>query len=202
MSELNEITIRPAVKSECRTLAELYRISSDGVAEYIWTKIAKPGEEILDVGQRRYEQEDSVFSYRNCSMVDWKGKTAGMIIAFPMEIDGEYVESDPVLVPYSKLEESSSYYICGMAVFPEYRGRGIGTQLLMLAEKHSYERGLQKLSLIVFEQNEGAKRLYERSGFYEKAHEPVVPHRLIHFDGRAVLMVKDLADTQSDDLGR
>ena len=202
MSELNEFTIRPAVKSECRTIAELYRISSDGVAEYIWTKMAKPGEDVLDVGQRRYEQEDSVFSYRNCSMVDRKGKTAGMIIAFPMEIDDEYAESDPVLVPYSKLEEPASYYICGMAVFPEYRGRGIGTRLLMLAEKRACEHGLQKLSLIVFEQNEGAKRLYERSGYYEKAHEPIVPHRLIHFDGRAVLMVKDLADTRSDDLRR
>jgi ribosomal protein S18 acetylase RimI-like enzyme len=177
MSELNEFTIRPAVKSECRTIAELYRISSDGVAEYIWTKFAEPGEDLLDVGQRRYEQEDSVFSYRNCSMVDRKGKTAGMIIAFP---------------------EPASYYICGMAVFPEYRGRGIGTQLLTLAEKHAHGHGLSKLSLIVFEQNEGAKRLYERSGFYEKAHEPVVPHRLIHFDGRAVLMVKDLPDTPSD----
>ncbi len=202
MSELSEFTIRPAVKSECRTIAELYRISSDGVAEYIWTKLAEPGEDLLDVGQRRYEQEDSVFSYRNCSMVDRKGKIAGMIIAFPTVIDDEYVESDPVLVPYSKLEEPASYYICGMAVFPEYRGRGIGTQLLTLAEQHAHGHGLSKLSLIVFEQNEGAKRLYERSGFYQKAHEPVVPHRLIHFDGRAVLMVKDLADTQSDDLGR
>jgi len=198
MSELNDFTFRPAVKSECRTIAELYRISSDGVAEYIWTKIAKHGEDVIDVGQWRYEQEDSVFSYRNCSMVDWKGKTAGMIIAFPMEIDDEYVESDPVLVPYSKLEEPASYYICGMAVFPEYRGRGIGTQLLMLAEKHAHGHGLPKLSLIVFEQNEGAKRLYERRGYYEKAHEPVVPHRLIHFDGRVVLMVKDLPDTPSE----
>ncbi len=76
MSELNEFTIRPAVKSECRTIAELYRISSDGVAEYIWTKLAEPGEDLLDVGQRRYEQEDSVFSYRNCSMVDRKGENS------------------------------------------------------------------------------------------------------------------------------
>ncbi len=194
MSKLSGFTVRPAVKSECRTIAELYRISSDGVAEYIWTKMAEPGEDVLDVGQRRYEQEDSVFSYRNCWMVDWKGKTAGMMIAFPMEIDEQYVESDPVLAPYSKLEEPGSYYICGMAVFPEYRGSGIGTKLLLLAKKHAHLHGLSKLSLIVFEQNTGAKRLYKRNGFGEKASEPVVPHPLIHFDGRAVLMVKNLAD--------
>jgi len=194
MSRPNGLTIRPAVKSECRTIAELYRISSDGVAEYIWTKMAQPGEDVLDVGQRRYEQEDSVFSYRNCWMADWKGKTAGMMIAFPMEIDEEYVESDPVLAPYSKLEEPDSYYICGMAVFPEYRGSGIGTKLLSLVEKHAHQHGQSKLSLIVFEQNAGAKRLYERHGFYEKASAPVVPHPLIQFDGLAVLMVKKLAD--------
>ena len=193
MSRRGDISIRPAVKSDCRTIAELYRISSDGVAEYIWTKLAEPGEELLDVGQRRYERESSVFSYRNCRMVECDAITAGMLIAFPMVIDNEYVESDPVLVPYSRLEEADSYYICGMAVFPQFRGRGIGTRLLQLAEQQAREYQLSKLSLIVFEQNEGALRLYERSGYREKAHEPVVPHPLIHFEGRALLMVKELA---------
>jgi len=128
-------------------------------------------------------------------MVDLDETAAGMLVAFPMEIDDEYMESDPVLIPYSKLEEPDSYYICGMAVFPKYRGRGIGTQLLMLAEKNAREHELQKLSLVVFEQNEGAKHLYERSGYYEKAREPIVPHPLIQFDGNAVLMVKNLADS-------
>jgi ribosomal protein S18 acetylase RimI-like enzyme len=189
----SQLIIRPAVKSECREIASLYRISSDGVAEYIWTKMAQPGEDVLDVGQRRYEQEGSVFSYRNCWMVMQNGDTAGMIVAFPMEIDDAGVEADPVLVPYSKLEEPDSYYICGMVVYPEYRARGIGTTLLQHAEKQCTDLGLQKLSLIVFEQNAGAKRLYERSGYVEKRREPVVPHPLIHFNGDVVLMVKDLA---------
>jgi hypothetical protein len=50
-------SIRPARKSECLRIAELYRISSDGVADYIWTKLAQPGEDILDLGRRRYERE-------------------------------------------------------------------------------------------------------------------------------------------------
>ena len=49
-------SIRPARKSECRRIAEFYRISSDGVADYVWTKLARPGEDILDVGRRRYER--------------------------------------------------------------------------------------------------------------------------------------------------
>lgn len=192
-SKIGKLAIRPAIKSDCREIAALYNISSDGVAEYIWTKMAGPGEDLLDVGQRRYEQEDSVFSYRNVTLAEIEGKTAGMIIAFPMEIDEGHVESDPVLAPYSKLEEPDSYYICGMAVFPEYRGRGIGKQFLKLAEQRARQLGLTKLSLIVFEENTGAKRLYDRHDYFVKAFETVVPHPLIHFEGRALLMVRKLA---------
>lgn len=184
------IVIRTAEKSDCRRIAELYRISSDGVSEYVWTKSAAPGEDILDVGRRRYEREDTPFSYRNCKLVEHDGRVIGMCVAFPMVVDPDYRESDPVLVPYSLLEEDRSWYVCGMAVDAEWRGRGIGTRLLKEAEADSRRHGLDRLSLVVFEQNVGAKRLYERAGFREVRRAPVVPHPLIHYSGDAVLMVK------------
>ena len=183
---------RPARKEDCATIASLYSVSSEGVADYIWTKIAEPGEDILVVGRRRYESEDSAFSYRSCTVVEDEGKIIGMLVAFPMYVDPSEEESDPVLAPYSKLEEDNSYYICGMALFPEYRGRGIGTRLLTLAEKFARDQGFKKLSLIVIEQNTGAKQLYERTGYREVSREPVYPHRLIHYTGDAILMVKDI----------
>ena len=184
--------IRPARKDECRTIASLYSISSDGVADYIWSKLAKPGEHILDVGQRRYEQEDSPFSYRNCHVVEQSSEILGMLVAFPMHVDADQVETDPVLVPYSRLEEDNSYYICGVAFYPEHRGKGLGTRLMALAETHAREEGFDKLSLVVFEQNEGAARLYQRLGYRQVAREPVVPHELIHYTGDALLMVKQI----------
>jgi hypothetical protein len=51
---LTEVRFRPARKEDCRTIAELYRISSDGVAEYIWQKLAKPGEEPIEIREHRY----------------------------------------------------------------------------------------------------------------------------------------------------
>jgi len=50
-SFLGRVVFRPARKDECRTIARLYSISSDGLADYIWTTIARPGEGILDVGE-------------------------------------------------------------------------------------------------------------------------------------------------------
>jgi ribosomal protein S18 acetylase RimI-like enzyme len=187
---------RPAQKPECRTIASLYSISSDGVADYIWTKLAEPGEDILDVGQRRYERENSLFSYQNCTLATLgeNGQTiVGMLVAFPMVVDETATpEEDPVLAPYSRLEENNSYYVCGVAVFPEYRNRGIGTQLMALAETHAITKGFAKLSLIVFEQNQGAKRLYEHLGYREVKREAIVSHPLIHYSGDALLMVKEM----------
>ncbi|HTS52710.1 MAG TPA: GNAT family N-acetyltransferase [Burkholderiales bacterium] len=169
-----QYSIRPAQRSECHRIAELYRISSDGVADYIWTKLARPGEDILDVGRRRYEREGTPFSYENCKLVEVQGSVVGMLVAFPMEVDDEHEETDPVLVPYSVLEEDQSYYICGMPVDVEHRGKGIGTRLLAEAERTCRELGLRKLSPVVFEQNVLAKRLYERCGYAERRRHPVV----------------------------
>jgi len=187
-----DTTIRPARKEDCRTIAALYSISSDGVADYIWTKLAQPGEDILDVGQRRYEREGTLFSYENCTIIEVAGEIVGMLVAFPMDVDPSEEETDPVLAPYSKLEEDNSYYICGMALFPGHRGQGIGTRLLELGEEDARAGGFQKTSLIVFEQNTGAKRLYDRSGYEEVKREAVYPHPLIHHTGDALLMVKAL----------
>ncbi|WP_341501487.1 GNAT family N-acetyltransferase [Gallaecimonas sp. GXIMD4217] len=189
---MSDVRIRPATKEDCGTIAALYRISSDGVADYIWTQSAGPGEDILEVGRKHYEREGLAFSYENCVVVEIAGQVVGMLVAFPMQVDPSETQSDPVLAPYSKLEEDNSYYICGMALFPAFRGRGVGKQLLALAEQHAREKGFSKLSLIVFEQNTGAKRLYERSGYREVAREPVYPHPLIHHTGDAVLMVKEI----------
>lgn len=157
------------------------------VADFIWSKMAKPGENILNIGQRRYEREKGVFSYRNCTVAVFQEEIIGMLVAFPMHVyggDGEE-ETDPVLVPFSLLEEDNSFYICGLALFPPFRGHGLGSRFLELAEIQARERRLPVLGLIVFEQNTGAKRLYECHGYCEVARRPVVPHPLIHHTGEA-----------------
>lgn len=187
---MNAHTIRPATKEDCAAIAKLYSISSDGVADYIWTQLAEPGEDIFEVGRKRYEREGTAFSFENCTVVESEGEVIGMLVAFPIFVDPDDEETDPVLAPYSQLEEDNSYYICGVAFFPEYRGMGLGSQLMALAEKQAREKGFNKLSLIVFEENAGAKRLYERIGYHEVSRAAIYPHPMIHFEGDAVLMVK------------
>jgi len=189
------ITYRVAEKSDCPDIASLFSMASDGVADYVWTSQAETGESGLDVGIRRYMREDAVFSYRNCLMAALSEKIAGMMLAYPMHVDPDMDENeiDPVLLPYARLEEDNSFYISAMAVFPEYRGKGIATEFLRLAEEAARGLGLDKTSLIVFEENAQALDLYLAKGYQEIKRETVIPHPLIHHGGDALLMVKRLS---------
>ena len=126
------------------------------------------------------------------------GEVIGALLAFAMPPSDEprspappYDGSD-VFAPYKYLEAPDSWYICGVALFPGHRGQGLGTRFLDLATHQARHHGFKQLSLVAFEKNEGAIRLYERYGFREIDRAPIVPHPLIHYDGDAVLMTKEV----------
>jgi len=79
-----------------------------------------------------------------------------------------------------------------VAINESQRGKGLGKQLLAQAEIYCVKAGLSKLSLLVFDQNEGAKSLYHRLVYAIKARREVVPHEIFHYSGDVLLMVKDL----------
>lgn len=185
------VGLRPAVREDVPAIAALYRISSGGIADYIWQKLAEPGESPLDVGIRRYARPGTAFSYENCLMADDGGAAVGMINAFAMHepSDPAAIEEDPVLRPYAELEAPGSLYISGVALLPEYRGRGIGTRMMRAMHERARREGLPKLSLVAFADNVASVRLYERLGYAVVDRRPVVPHPLIRYGGEALLMV-------------
>jgi ribosomal protein S18 acetylase RimI-like enzyme len=186
--------IRKARKSDARDIARLFEISSDGIAAYIWSKLQAPGQSLIDVGEARYARENTIFSYENCMMAERDGKIAGMLHFFqetgpPAEVP----DSDPVLRPYVELELYGSLYISSIAVYENYRGMGIGTDLMEWAFAHARGLGLGKVSLICFGRNEAALRLYHRLGFAEIDRRAIVPHPMLHYrDGDALLMARDV----------
>lgn len=188
---MEKTTFRPARPEDSRQIAELFRISSDGVADYIWQGIGEPGEALLDIGERRFVREGTAFSYQNSTMSEKNGDVTGMVHAFVID-DGPEEDSDedvdPVLRPYHELEVPGSLYISSMAVLPEFRQQGIGTELLQIARTRAREKGCGVLSLLVFEQNDGAVKLYQRNGYRVIDRRPVVPHPMITRTGDVLLM--------------
>lgn len=190
-----ETKTRPAVRDDCAEIAKLFLISSDGLAEYIWGRMDMPGLSLIEIGAQRYAREGTAFSYQNCLVVEQGGKVAGMLHSFPMEQDPDSSEDepDPVLRPYGELEDYGSLYISGIAFYPNYRNQGLGTRLLEAAQDRARRLGLPRVSLICFERNEAAMRLYQRFGFRETDRRAIVPHPALHYgDGDAVLLVRDV----------
>jgi len=196
MSEL--YLFRPAQSSDARQIAELVAISSDGVAVIDWEQQA--GDEnctALDIGERIYQIPQQGYSYASATIVEKNGQTAGMLLTFPMpDSSPRNPENRPnahdanVFAPYMYLEEPNSWYICGVAFYPQYRGQGLGTEMMALANEQAKEKGFSQLSLVAFEQNTGSVRLYERLGYRVVDSAPVVPHPMIHYGGNALLMTR------------
>ncbi len=188
------LTYRPASRQDARRIAELYSVASDGISNYIWSKQAKTGDNLLDIGQQRYERRNTAFSYENCLVAKAEvGKVVAVLLAYVMQADNDYVEEDPVLKPFWLLEEPGSFYIAGLAVDEDWRRRGIASILMQMAEEKCREKNLLKLSLIVLEGNTIAHDFYKRLGYRETLRKTIVPHPLIHYTGDAMLLVKRLA---------
>ncbi len=187
---------RTATKEDRHELARLFRIASSGVADYMWSRLAPkyPGLTPLEIGAYRFAREEGDFSYKNCVVAEQDGAVIGMLFTFPIEegqeADGE--PADPILKPYEELEIPGSFYICALALLPRFRCRGVGTKMLSIATKQAHQRGFGTLSLLVFEQNEGAVRLYERNGFEVAGRAPVVPHELIDHTSDVLLMASEV----------
>jgi ribosomal protein S18 acetylase RimI-like enzyme len=184
--------IRWAKRQEARDIARLFLIASDGLAGYIWSRLAGPDRPLEETGAERYARDGVDFSYRNCLFATRKGDILGMVHAFAMAPwEAGEIEEDPVLRPYAELEDPGSLYIAGLAVYGRHRGQGIGGRLMEAAAEIAVSRGCPRMSLICFERNERALRFYRKLGFRETARRPIVPHPALHYsDGDALLLVR------------
>jgi ribosomal protein S18 acetylase RimI-like enzyme len=196
---MNDLPVyRPARVSDSRFIAEMIDVSSDGIALIEWTSAAQAAGDrtALDVGAAVYASEEGDYSYRNCRVAEVADRRAGMLLSFPMHARNPADAASPppfdgtdVFAPYKYLEAPDTWYICGVALLPEYRGRGIGTGLMQIARQQARHQGYGRLSLVVFEENEAAVNLYRRLGYVTVDRAPTVPHPLIRAGGDALLMV-------------
>jgi GNAT superfamily N-acetyltransferase len=81
-----------------------------------------------------------------------------------------YVDDQPVALAtcfrgFSTFHALPLINISDLAVLPEYRGRGIGRQLLAAVERKARELGCCKVTLEVQENNARARQVYEHAGF-------------------------------------
>jgi ribosomal protein S18 acetylase RimI-like enzyme len=99
-----------------------------------------------------------------------------------------------MFVPLQELENAApaTWYVNVLAVRPQFRGQGLGTALLGLADDTARSLGLGALSVIVSDANTGARRLYERCGYVERATRAMEKEGWENAGGNWVLLIREL----------
>lgn len=190
-----EPPFRPATPEDAAALAELVNFAGENMPVYLWSKMAGPGQSAWEFGRLRAQREQGGFSYRNTVIAEAKdGRVAGCLIGYPLPKQPEPIPPDlpAMFVPLQELEALApgTWYVNVLALYPKFRGLGLGSRLLALADRIAANLGLSGLSIIVSDGNAGARRLYERCGYREVGTRPMVKEDWESSGANWVLMVK------------
>ena len=187
--------LRKPYDNEADDSARLIYISSPHIYSYSFIE-KEP--KIYEFFKLLYKKPSTMYSKENIVVEEENGKIRGLILAYPAN-DMEKLARKMLrytreifmisgflnffrmlfrlgLNKYLPVTENDGYYISNLAVFVEYRGKGIGVRLLEKAEEMAKENGLDKLSLVVETDNPQAMRVYEKFGFQE-VEKVVLPKR-------------------------
>lgn len=193
------LRFRAARESDALNLACLIDSASRGLALWLWTTLRQPGQSAIEVGRDRIRNRSDIPSYyKNWIVAEIDGSVAGglsgLVLPIPHE-GGNANDLNDIFAPLLELEAigAGTWYLNVLAVYPEYRGQGVGTALLEKAEEIARSTAASQVSIIVEDSNQDAARLYRRLGFVEWARRPYLPYPGSADSGDWILLKKDLA---------
>jgi len=106
--------------------------------------------------------------------IEWLSRTLacmekGEVFCLAAEVDGRVVANSEIIMGtgYSK-----HVGVIGIGIKKEFRGVGIGTEMVKALEEHARKIGLKVLTLAVFANNQHAINLYNKMGFVETGRVP------------------------------
>jgi ribosomal protein S18 acetylase RimI-like enzyme len=177
------MAFRSADKADAAHLAVLVDIASQGLVAKLWTTLAGAGQSPFELGRTRLRDLQHLPSHFSRWTVyekehDICGAFAGYVIPDPYDA-GDVSDLPPAYAPLLELEAlaKGSWFLMALAVFPEYRGIGIGRDMLSAAQAQAFQSNAA-ITLTVSTENIIARNLYLNFGFCEQA-----KRKQINFDG-------------------
>jgi len=192
------VTTRPATRADASDIALLVNIAVHGGIAEGWAQAAEAqgAYDPIEVGRLEMLRDDTEFGWRSCTMAESDGEIAGMLLGYrkPDAFEPVPAEVTGFIRPIEELgaEANGSWFVSMLGVHIGWRGKGVGTQLLEVADVKRDATAASGVALIVEDRNEGARRLYERRGYAVRKTRPMVGYPGGEPGGRDwLLMVKD-----------
>ena len=172
------IIIRKGFPEDAQGFTNLILLSEPGLFPAVF------GSKVKNVLQSLFRQQRNLFSFEHSYFIEVDDKKAGMILGYGWKNrQREEWRTGLLLIKYMKLgffaripallmalhlvgrAEDNEYYISNVAVYPEFRGAKLGTNLILKMEEEAKSSGAGKIVLDVGIDNEGVIRLYNRLGY-------------------------------------
>lgn len=187
--------IRPATLRDATDLAAMVDMAGEGLPTYFWSQMVEAGQSPIEIGRMRAMREEGAFSYRNAQIAEVVGRIAGGLVSYAIadaSDASEIAEMHEIARPLALLEAEvpGYWYVNVLAVYPEFRGQGIGRELLSKADQLGREANSKGMAIIVASENVGALRLYERAEYRPVARRPLVGYRGFKRGGDWILLTK------------
>lgn len=190
-----KVDYRTGKKKDSQTIAELIRIASGGVVDYLFRDVV-PGLSPVQAVASLLKEDLYPHSYRSAVVAVAKGAVVGMALSYPASY---HTLSDDMraFFPANRLAHlesfftsrvEGSWYIDALGVLEDYRGYGIGKKLIALTKEKAIENGHHLLSLIVFADNDLALPVYQSTGFEIVAKVALEGNDFIPHKGGCLLM--------------
>src|SRR5215813_3286134 len=195
-----DVTFRPATRDDIPDLARLHVMAAHGLFDALYHDTI-PGLSTSEIYERVLARPEGFWSYARAIVATHAGRVVGEVHSLPYDEIAENPSDDPLipkdrLVLYEPFEPlhslaSGTYYINILSVYPEFRSKGIGSQLMTLARSRATQRGFSRLSLHSFD-DPRAVALYQRLGFKVAGRSPLVQHEMLQFAGDLLLMTRSI----------
>ena len=150
------------------------------------------GSDVRNSMKKLFQCKRNYFSFEHSYFIELNGKIAGMALLYSYEEKKrEYSRTFLLglkylkwhffaqLSPFLKSERimaqitEGDCYLAFIAVYPEFRGRGLGTKLLGVIEEEAKRIGSRRVALDVEISDEGAIKLYKRLGYDIERKAPI-----------------------------
>lgn len=163
------------MKKDAKSASELIHTAIGDIAEQLTGQTKK--ENIRKTMSEFFLLENNRLSYQNMIVADVLGEVAGIIITYTGE-DALHLD-EPILnrlrkkmrndrLFFDKETDVGDFYIDTVSVNSKFQGHGIGTRLLVEAERKAIHKNYHRISLNVSRDNPSAKKLYRNLGYQEE----------------------------------
>jgi ribosomal protein S18 acetylase RimI-like enzyme len=155
-------------------------MAGDKLPSFLWRQAAKAGQSAAAVGESLVRRMTGSYSHQHVTVATVNGRVASMLLGFVKEASApseQEIEGPTLLRTLLALDRNvgRSWRISNLATFPKYRGRGLASQLLDVAEAKARDAGVDTVSLIVATDNLDALDLYDRHD-YKKIDQRPIPY--------------------------